>query len=40
LADVENAKLYAGSIVEYSNADLPMENTPGMFKNFLRQIGL
>ena len=40
LANVENAKLYAGSMVEYSNADLPMENTPGMFKNFLRQIGL
>jgi thiosulfate/3-mercaptopyruvate sulfurtransferase len=40
LAGVENAKLYAGSMVEYSNADLPMENTPGMFKNFLRQIGL
>ncbi|WP_438959492.1 sulfurtransferase [Nereida sp.] len=39
LADVENAKLYAGSMVEYSNADLPMENTPGVFKNLLRQIG-
>jgi hypothetical protein len=35
LADVENAKLYAGSIVEYSNADLPMENTPGMFEKLL-----
>lgn len=39
LAQVENAKLYAGSMVEYSNADLPMENTPGLFKNLLRQIG-
>ena len=39
LANVENAKLYAGSMVEYSNADLPMENTPGVFKNLLRQIG-
>ncbi|MDT2032078.1 rhodanese-like domain-containing protein [Planktomarina sp.] len=39
LAGVENAKLYAGSMVEYSNADLPMQNTPGMFKNLLRQIG-
>lgn len=40
LANVENAKLYAGSMVEYSNADLPMENTPGVFQNLLRQIGL
>lgn len=40
LANVENAKLYAGSMVEYSNADLPMENTPGVLKNLLRQIGL
>ena len=39
LANVENAKLYAGSMVEYSNADLPMENTPGVLKNLLRQIG-
>ena len=39
LAGVENAKLYAGSMVEYSNADLPMQNTPGVFKNLLRQIG-
>lgn len=39
LAQVENAKLYAGSMVEYSNADLPMENTPGLFKNLLSQIG-
>ena len=39
LANVENAKLYAGSMVEYSNEDLTMENTPGVFKNLLRQIG-
>lgn len=39
LANVENSKLYAGSMVEYSNADLPMQNTPGVFKNLLRQIG-
>jgi thiosulfate/3-mercaptopyruvate sulfurtransferase len=39
LAGVENSKLYAGSMVEYSNADLPMQNTPGVFKNLLRQIG-
>ena len=39
LANVEDAKLYAGSMVEYSNTDLPMQNTPGVFKNLLRQIG-
>jgi thiosulfate/3-mercaptopyruvate sulfurtransferase len=39
LANVENAKLYAGSMVEYSNEDLPMQNTPGVVKNLLRQIG-
>lgn len=38
LAGVENAKLYPGSMVEYSNADLPMENTPGFFKNLVKQI--
>lgn len=38
LAGVENAKLYAGSMVEYSNADLPMENTPGFLSNIIRQI--
>lgn len=40
LGGVKNAKLYAGSMVEYSNADLPMENAPGFFSNLLRQIGL
>ena len=39
LAGIENSKLYAASMVEYSNFDLPMENTPGIFKNLLRQIG-
>jgi thiosulfate/3-mercaptopyruvate sulfurtransferase len=38
LAGVENAKLYPGSMVEYSNADLPMENTPGFIKNLVKQI--
>lgn len=38
LAGVENAKLYPGSMVEYSNAGLPMENTPGLFKNLIKQI--
>lgn len=39
LAGLENSKLYAASMVEYSNSDLPMENTPGIIKNILRQIG-
>lgn len=38
VAGVQNAKLYAGSMVEYSNANLPMENTPGFFKNLIKQI--
>jgi hypothetical protein len=25
-------------MVEYSNLDLPMENTPGVLKNFLNKI--
>lgn len=33
LAGVKNAKLYAGSMVEYSNSSLPMENVPGAEKN-------
>jgi thiosulfate/3-mercaptopyruvate sulfurtransferase len=39
IAGVENAKLYAGSMVEYSNADLPMANVPGLLNNALRQLG-
>jgi len=38
LAGVKNSKLYPGSVVEYSNAGLPMENTPGFFKNLIKQI--
>ncbi|MEM7463471.1 MAG: rhodanese-like domain-containing protein [Pseudomonadota bacterium] len=38
IAGIENAKLYPGSMVEYSNADLPMENSPGLLKNLLNQI--
>ncbi len=38
LAGVENAKLYAGSMVEYSNADHDMANTPGLIKNLIKQI--
>ncbi len=38
LAGVENAKLYAASMVEYSNAGAPMENTPGLLQNLLNQV--
>jgi thiosulfate/3-mercaptopyruvate sulfurtransferase len=38
LAGLENARLYAGSMVEYSNAGLAMENTPGLFKNLLKKV--
>jgi len=38
VAGIENAKLYAGSMVEYSNAGLPMENTPGLLKNLYKQL--
>jgi thiosulfate/3-mercaptopyruvate sulfurtransferase len=38
LAGLDNARLYAGSMVEYSNADLPMENTPGLLKNLLKKV--
>ncbi|MEO9773277.1 rhodanese-like domain-containing protein [Roseibium sp.] len=38
LAGVENAKLYPGSMVEYSNAGYEMANTPGLFENLLIQI--
>lgn len=38
LAGIENAKLYPGSMVEYSNAGLTMENTPGLLKNAIKQI--
>ena len=38
MAGFENVKLYPGSMVEYSNLDLPMENTPGVFKNLLNSL--
>ena len=38
LAGLENARLYAGSMVEYSNAGLAMENTPGLLKNLLKKV--
>jgi len=38
LAGLDNVKLYPGSMVEYSQADLPMENVPGLLSNLTRQI--
>jgi thiosulfate/3-mercaptopyruvate sulfurtransferase len=38
IAGIENVKLYPGSMVEYSSLDLPMENSPGVLKNFLNKI--
>lgn len=38
VAGIENVKLYPGSMVEYSNTDNEMENTPGVVKNFLNKI--
>ena len=38
IAGIENVKLYPGSMVEYSNLDLPMENTPGVVENLLNSI--
>ncbi|ASJ70791.1 sulfurtransferase [Granulosicoccus antarcticus] len=38
VAGLDNVKLYPGSMVEYSNTDNEMENTPGVVKNFLNKI--
>ena len=38
LAGLENVKLYPGSMVEYSQTDMPMENVPGLLSNLTRQI--
>ena len=38
LAGLDNVKLYPGSMVEYSQADLPMENVPGLLSNLTRQL--
>ena len=38
VAGLGNVKLYPGSMVEYSNTDYDMENTPGVFSNFLNKI--
>ena len=33
-----NVKLYPGSLVEYSQTGMPMENVPGLLANLTRQI--
>jgi thiosulfate/3-mercaptopyruvate sulfurtransferase len=38
LAGVENVKLYPESVVGWSNAGLPMENTPGLFQNLWNKV--
>lgn len=38
LAGIENVKLYPGSMVEYSQAGLPMQNVPGLLATLKRQI--
>lgn len=39
VAGVDGVKLYPESMVGWSHAGLPMENTPGVLKNFLQQLG-
>lgn len=39
LAGLGDVKLYPGSMVEYSQAGLDMDNAPGLFKNLLNQFG-
>ena len=38
IAGIKNVKLYPGSMVEYSNSDQPMANTPGLIKNLMNQL--
>lgn len=38
LAGLDNVRLYPGSMVEYAQADLPMDNVPGLLANLTRQI--
>ena len=38
IAGIERVRLYPGSMVEYSNSDLPMINTPGLIKNLKSQL--
>ncbi|AQS48914.1 sulfurtransferase [Thioclava nitratireducens] len=38
LAGIDNVKLYPGSMVEYSQTDGKMANTPGLLQNLLNQL--
>ncbi len=38
LAGIEDTRLYPESMVGWSQAGLPMENTPGLFRNLIDQI--
>lgn len=38
VAGLDNVKLYPGSMVEYSNTDYEMENTPGLVENFINKV--
>lgn len=38
LAGIENVKLYPESLVGWSNAGLPMANTPGLIQTFINRI--
>ena len=38
LAGIDNVKLYPGSMVEYSQAGLPMQNVPGLLATLKQQI--
>ena len=38
LAGLDDVKLYPESMVGWSAAGLPMQNTPGVFQNLLNQI--
>lgn len=38
LAGLDNVKLYPGSMVEYSQTDNEMANTPGVLKHFLNKV--
>ncbi len=38
VAEIQNVRLYPGSMVEYSNADQPMDNAPGLLRNLAKQL--
>ena len=38
IGEIDNVKLHPGSMVEYSNAGLPMMNTPGLLENLKNQL--